>query len=94
MQLLSSQHTEFSSLPDKTELFLATQRTVPCATGEEDALHVTLGICSVVILCKAVAAVGGVEEGEGLAQIVIDKLHDNGAAPVGEALPDHSAVEI
>jgi len=27
---LSSQHTEFSSLPDKTELFLATQRTVPC----------------------------------------------------------------
>ena len=26
---LSSKHTEFSSLPDKTELFLATQRTVP-----------------------------------------------------------------
>ncbi len=60
---------------------------------EEDALHVALGIGGVVILCEAAAAVGGVEEGEGSALIVVDEVHDHRAVPVGEAFPDHSAVE-
>ena len=63
-------------------------------SGEaEDLFHVALRVDAVIINIEILAAVAGIAEGKGLSAFIVDKVHNESAAVIGEGLPHQLSVE-